>query len=306
MTVDASGQILITGHFSQTADLDPSSGVLSRTSGGIGDAFVAKLHSDSTLIWARRVGGSGSEDGIAVGIDGSGNVVVAGYYSNTVDFDPGSGVNARTSNGSYDAFALELTSGGSYVWAASVGGAFTDYLQDMAVSAAGAVYLAGIFQSTADFDPGPGTQNRTALGSFDMYVTKLKPSGSFAWVDTAGSGGYDSANAVRLGTDGRVYLTGAFSGSTDFDPSAASFTLAPAGGSNPDVHVWTVSGSGAFVDAWRMGGTDDDSGSAIDVLGSRVYTSGSMEGSGDYDPGVGTLTLTTHGLGDAFVSAVTK
>jgi hypothetical protein len=305
VAVDDSGQVVIAGHFSQTADLDPSAGVSSRTSAGLSDVFIAKLRSDGTLTWARRVGGSGIDDAIGVDLDGSGNIFAAGFFSNTVDFDPGTGVHARTSNGSFDDFILKLTPGGAYVRAASVGGTLTDYAQAFGVTSAGAAYLAGIYQGTADFDPGPGTRNRTSNGGYDMYVVKLNADGTFAWVDVAGSGGYDSADGLRVGTDGRIHVAGRFSGATDFDPGAATFTLTPVGGTNSDVLVWTLSASGGFVDAWQMGGTGDDVGTGIDVLGSSVYTTGAFEGSGDFDPGVGTKTLMSHGDFDAFVSRVT-
>jgi hypothetical protein len=37
-------------------------------------------------------------------MDSSGNSYVTGYFSGTVDFDPGSGVDSHTSNGGYDVF----------------------------------------------------------------------------------------------------------------------------------------------------------------------------------------------------------
>ena len=257
------------------------------------------------LIWSRRVGGAGIDDAVGVGIDAAGNVFAGGYFSNTVDFDPGTGVHARTSKGSYDDYVLKLTPAGAYAWAASVGGPSTDYAQGLGVTSAGSAYLVGIYQGTADFDPGPGTANRTSNGGYDMYVVRLKSDGTSAWVDVAGSGGYDSADALQFDTHGRVHIAGSFSGPTDFDPSAASFTLTPVGGTSRDVLVWTLSASGGFVDAWHMGGAGEDYGTGIDVRGSSVYTTGGFEGSADFDPGAGTLTRTSHGDIDAFVSRVT-
>ena len=305
VAVDASGHVAIAGHFSQTADLDPGAGVSSRTSAGVSDAFIAKLSSGGSLIWSRRVGGAGIDDAVGVGIDAAGNVFAGGYFSSTVDFDPGTGVHARTSKGSYDDYVLKLTPAGAYAWAASVGGPSTDYAQGLGVTSAGSAYLVGVYQGTADFDPGPGTANRTSQGGDDMYVVRLKSDGTYAWVDVAGGGGYDSADAVRFDTDGGVHVAGSFSGPTDFDPSAASFTLTPFGGTSRDALVWTLSASGGFVDAWHMGGTGEDYGTGIDVRGSSVYTTGGFEGSGDFDPGAGTLTRTSHGDIDAFVSRVT-
>ena len=38
------------------------------------------------------------------------------------------------------------------------------------------VHVVGVFSSTADFDPGPGTFNLTSAGNFDVFVWKLDQS----------------------------------------------------------------------------------------------------------------------------------
>jgi len=54
---------------------------------------------------------------LSVRIDASGNVYLAGYYSDTVDFDPGNGVDNHTWSGFYDSFLLKLNPTSNFLWA---------------------------------------------------------------------------------------------------------------------------------------------------------------------------------------------
>ena len=49
------------------------------------------------------------------------------------------------------------------------------------IDASGNVYTTGFFQGTVDFDPGPGVDEHTAFGGFDVFVTKLDSAGDHVW-----------------------------------------------------------------------------------------------------------------------------
>ena len=182
VAADSSGNVVATGSFEGTADFDPGSGTTNLTSGGSRDIYVTKLDSSGELAWARQMGGVSSASGHSVALDSSGNVYVAGRFRGTADFDPGSETQNLTSNGSDDGFVVKLDSNGDFVWAKSFGGAQTDVARGVAVDSAGNVYVNGYFRSTADFDPGAGTQNKTAAGSDDIYLLKLNADGDFVSV----------------------------------------------------------------------------------------------------------------------------
>ena len=70
---------------------------------GQSDVFVAKYSAAGAPLWSKSFGGTLNDVGTAVALDGSGNVVVTGYFQGTVDF--GSGPLPAASG---DAFLLNL------------------------------------------------------------------------------------------------------------------------------------------------------------------------------------------------------
>jgi hypothetical protein len=102
VAIDASGNAYLTGEFTGTLDFDPGAGTYKLFSGGnskypAGAAYVEKLNASGTMAWAVALQGSGSRRnptgnaaGIAVAVDGAGNVYTTGSYGGTVDFNPSS------------------------------------------------------------------------------------------------------------------------------------------------------------------------------------------------------------------------
>lgn len=78
----------------------------------------------------------------------------------------------------------------NFLWAKQMSGATTDEGYSIAVDANGNVYTTGAFTGTADFnpstDPNTGTYNLTAVGNYDIFVSKLDASGNFVWAKQFG------------------------------------------------------------------------------------------------------------------------
>lgn len=104
IAVDALGNVYTTGYFYSTADFDPGAGSALLTPAGNNDAFLSKLDVNGNFVWAKKMGGSSFDFGNSLALDPSGNIVAAGYFQGTGDFDPGSGIFNLTSAGSYDGY----------------------------------------------------------------------------------------------------------------------------------------------------------------------------------------------------------
>lgn len=182
ITTDATGNVYATGRYEKTTDFDPGAGVSNLTSVNKMDIFVLKLNASGNFIWAKSMGGVNAgvirDVGLAIDVDGSGNVYTTGGFSDTGDFDPGSGVfNLTASIGAI--FISKLDVNGDFLWAGSMdGGSGVDVGYSLVVTSTDNIYTAGSFSggSTSnpfDFDPNFCRFNYVGPGGF--FVQKLRP-----------------------------------------------------------------------------------------------------------------------------------
>jgi hypothetical protein len=300
IAVDGSGNVYTTGYFYGTADFDPGAGTSNLTSAGESDIFISKLDAEGNLLWAKSMGGTGNDRGNSIAVDGSGNLYTTGIFRETVDFDPGAGTNNLTSEGLVDVFISKLDASGNVLWAKSMGGTGNDRGYSIAVDGSGNVYTTGLFVGTVDFDPGAGTSNLTSAGNQDIFISKLDAAGNFLWAKSMGGTSADFGWSIAVDGSGNVYTTGYFTEAADFDPGAGISNLTSAG--SADIFISKLDASGNFLWAKSIGGTDFDYGKSIAVDGSgNVYTTGSFQGTVDFDPGAGISNLTSSGNLDIFI-----
>jgi hypothetical protein len=95
----------VIGSFDGTVDFDPGPGTSNQTSAGADDIFVAKYSATGSLLWARRMGGSGADAGAGIAVDGADDAYATGAFSGTATF----GTTTLTSAGGLDIFVAKLT-----------------------------------------------------------------------------------------------------------------------------------------------------------------------------------------------------
>jgi gliding motility-associated-like protein len=306
ITTDGSGNIYTTGRFEGTVDFDPGPQSFNLTSNGGTDVFISKVDASGNFIWARSMGGSDYDYGSSITTDATGNVYTTGTFYVTSDFDPGSGDYSLISAGDGDIFISKLTSAGDFVWAKGVGNEGLDEGASLKTDVSGNVYITGHFGDLVDFDPGLGTHILSAAGGtndYDIFILKLDNDGDFAWAKSMGDVGLDQGRAITVDASGNSYTTGQFEGTVDLDPGPSTFFLTAAGLQN-SIFIVRLDGNGNFVWAENLGGDGDQNyGNAIttDVLG-NVYTTGSFQGTGDFDPGPGVFNLASAGSSDVVIS----
>lgn len=188
----------------------------------------------------------------------------------------------------------------SFQWAKAMGGSSSDLGESVVVDVSGNVYTTGSFATTTDFDPGVGTFTMTSAGGVDIFISKFDASGNFVWAKQLGGTGADKGFSITTDASGNVYTTGEFSGTGDFDPGVGISNLVSAG--QTDVFISKLDPSGNFVWAKKIGGSGLDFGKSIKVDGSNVYTTGGFNVIVDFDPSVGTFTMSSAGSSDIFIS----
>ncbi|MCU0735582.1 MAG: hypothetical protein MUF20_08660, partial [Methylotetracoccus sp.] len=178
----------------------------------------------------------------------------------------------------------------------------------MATDPAGNVYIAGEFRGTVDFDPGPGVTSLTSTGAnADAFVGKYSPSGGLLWVHRLGSTGSEWGTDVAIDPSGNVWVTGSYSATVDFDPGpgvANQTAVGSAGG-----FVLKLDSDGIFQ--W-VGSIDGLSGERLEGLATdgagNLFVVGQFNGTTDFDPGSGTVNLTSqlNGTTSTFDAFLTK
>jgi hypothetical protein len=205
--------------------------------------------------------------------------------------------------GNRDIFLTKISSDGSYAWTKTMGGTNRDVGHSVAVVESGDVYVTGWFEGTADFDFGAGVDSHTAVGNWDIFLTKISSDGSYAWTKTMGGEGYDEGYSVAVDGNGNVYVTGDFQGTTDFDPGVATDNHSSAGGA--DIFLTRINSNGSYGWTKTMGGADYEQGSSVAVFGSgNVYVTGYFEGTMEFHAGDWTDYAYSAGGYDIFLTSI--
>jgi len=288
VTVDSLGDIYVTGNFYGSVDFDPTAAVDNHTSAGNYDAYITKLYSDGRYGWTRTIGGSSIDYGMGITVDSFNNIYTTGFFAGSIDFDPTTGVDNRSSGAGYDAFITKLLPDGSYGWSEIIGGNGNNYGYAIAIDAADNIYLSGQFSGLVDFDNGPGLAKHTSNGGFDVFVTKLQADRSHLWTQVFGGATADDYSyGIAVDDLENVYLTGTFVGSVDFDSDAVNSDLHTSNGKT-DAYLVKFNADGTYGWARTHGGSENDYGFtvAIDSVG-HVLMGGGFAQTVDFDPGTG-------------------
>jgi hypothetical protein len=210
----ASEELLLVGGFSGTVDFATRVGSEKKTSLGPQDIFISRYHSNGDLLWTKTLGGLTSEYATSLTMDpkNSNDICIAGFFQGNVDFDPGTGVFNKTSNGSQDLFLLSLDDSGLFKWVYTAGGAGLESVASIGVdpSGNGDVYGTGYFQQIVNFNPGPDSLKLISAGSYDMFLLKLDSTGKFQWVKSAGGSSLETGSSLNIGKNSEVYVCGDF------------------------------------------------------------------------------------------------
>ncbi|WP_343632468.1 SBBP repeat-containing protein [Fluviicola sp.] len=228
IAIDQSGNSYTAGAFAGTTDFDPGTGT-NNTISVQHDAFVVKLDPSGNFVWVRTFGGPESDYATSIDLDALGNVYTTGTFIDTADFDPGTSVDSHICAGGTDAFVQKLDSAGNFLWARTYGGYYTEYLMSMDVDLYGNVYTQGVFNGSGDFDPGSGTTILNSGAVEDFFIQKLSTNGNFLWAQSFGGSSQDWGHDLHVDELGRIYSTGFFGQTVDFDKSPAVSNLTAIG-----------------------------------------------------------------------------
>ena len=221
--VDAFENIYLAGNYFGTCDFDPGIATFFYTSSGFFDHYILKLNSSGVFEWAVTFGGSSGDFLAGIDIDNDGNIYSTGYFSGTIDINPGVAVTEFISSGSNDIFIQKLDDNGNFIWAKRIGGIEQERAASLTLDESDNVYTTGYFVGATDFNPNAGVFNLSSEGSSDIFIQKLDQDGNFIWAKAIGGTSSDEGVSLQIGIDDDIYLTGRFNLTVDFDPGVGEF-----------------------------------------------------------------------------------
>jgi len=272
IAVDTAGSTYVTGRTSSTDY--PIVNALQGISGGFDDVFVTKIDpTGAVLTYSTYLGGTDSDSGFAIDVDGFGSAYVTGDTLST-DFPVFNPIQAFNA-GSFDAFALKIDPAGTaLVYSTYLGGTGDEDLSgSIAVDTAGAAYVSGSTPSL-DFPIVNAVQGTFGGGVNDAFITKINPAGTaFVYSTYLGGSGGDGESGIAVAVDasGSAYVSGG-TGSTDF-PLIGPIQAANAGFG--DAFVTKINPAGTLlVYSTYLGGTGGEDGLdiAVDSSGAAYVT----------------------------------
>lgn len=204
ITYDQEGNFYVTGYFSGALELDD---IYLESAGGK-DVFYAKFNTTGTLQWVKSAGGPGDDEGLSVITDGSGNIFLAGNFTDA--FTIASQV--IHSEGQRDVFIAKMDTSGALLWLKTGNGVADDYFLGKCISYDnGVLAVTGTFgsfiDSTVSFTYRTGSLTTLYPHSDVFNLTIDASTGDL--ISMHQGGGNSEENAISISIDsGNVTATG--------------------------------------------------------------------------------------------------
>jgi hypothetical protein len=264
--------------------------------GGAGGSGGAGGVITSEHVWSGRFGGIGRQTVVSIDIDPSGDIILAGSFDGVLGFDPEPALSAPEAT---EIFVAKLDSSGAEIgkafWSKKsstpMGGVDASIMDAAVDPISGEIIVLGSFsQGTSLF----GCSSGPTVGGSDVGIVKLDATGGCMWYKAFGSTGNDSGTSVAVDSAQNIYITGHFSGVTDYygEPIPHVDGL--------DVFVLKLNSSGDLMASATLGGSGNQTLPSIAVHGATgaVFVTGACEGI--VDP-MDALTM-CDGKSDVFVA----
>jgi Ca2+-binding RTX toxin-like protein len=276
------------------------------------DFFITKINPEGTaLVYSTYIGGSGEDFGLAIAVDSQGNAYLAGQVEIRVGvfgspFPTTTGALQPNITSEKDPVFANLASvtklnatGNALVYSSILGLSGNSSGKGIAVDSEGNAYVTG--DTDNDYRITPGASQPTRGSLFDVFITKVNPTGSGLIYSTyLGGSEFEDAGDIAVDSAGNAFVTGT-TYSTDFpvnDPLQNTI------GGKADAFVAKFDANGTRIYSTYLGGSDSDLGTDIAVdSAENAYIVG-FTSSTNFPTASPIQEANAGGTYDAFVSKV--
>jgi hypothetical protein len=305
MAIDSGNNVFLTGAVTvatDSAQLDPVSASDNQiVASGESIIFQIKLDSVGTYGYSKIFRNNSSNyfevDNITT--DYNDNLYILGVFAGTPDFN-GTSV---TSNGGNDIFLSKYDSAGNAVFTYKIGGGDNESALTMGVASSGAVFVAGTYNGTVNFDPTGGMDNKTASVADERFLTIFNSDGSYG--KTLIWQGINTIEITKVAFDANnlIYIFGSAPGDINFDPTGGVDQKVSFGSFDAFMTILNTDETYDYTYTW--GGIDDEQvlDASFDGFNNLYLAGYTQSPSVNFNPtGIGTDDIRTlQGTTDGFV-----
>src|SRR5690606_37401933 len=277
---DSDGNIVIIGSFRGSLDFDPSDSDSEINPLGSPDLFVGKYDPSGNLLWAFNLGRVGLNNGMdanGMTVDSNNNILVAGSFSNTVNFNPLGVSISKSSSGGKDAFLAKYNSDGELVWINTFGSLLFDYGTTVYADRDGNILYGIRYNGTVDIDPGANNVILTPQqGGTDAALVKYNSAGEYIWHFEISTPDTDNITAIESSQNGKIALGATVNGTLTGVPQS-------------DMKMFVLHENGTLD--WEYNFDNYENSNEISCFhfadnGESLYVAGRIQGNTDFDPDV--------------------
>jgi len=295
MSVDKDGNPTIIGQFqSSNLDADPGPGVYALSTQAGDDIFIIHLDTNGAFLWAKDIGGTGTDRGEEVSADAQDDVIATAIFSSTFSLG---GTTIGSASSSFNGLVIKYDPAGNLMWYIDLKGTGDTEVYGNGVDSNGDIVVSGSYSGSIDFDPLGAHKNMNSGGS--GFVAKYDPSGKLIWVNTVSGSYVNNGSAVSIDSKNDVFITAAFTSKLVFNGTS---TLNPSG---QDIFLAKYNSAGAFQFATDLGGIGA-TGFPYQIRNdsnNNVYITGYFSGTIDFNSAPGaTANVSYHGQRDFFLA----
>ncbi len=256
--------LYLVGGFQQDITFDPT--VLN--SDGFLDIYLAKYDLSGNEVWAKKIAyNEGKQFVSSINIDTDGDIVVAGYYRDSVTFP----TDIRFSN-SYGMYITKLDSDGNTLLAKDIP-TTTLYSKFTDIKAYNdGYYFLGVFEGTCSFETG----DEVSTGSYeDIFIYKTDINGNGLWARRSITDAEALSGTLSKDNYGNIYFTGYFEGaSIQIDSTSTQLSSAIVSNGGADIFIYKYNKSGNLIWGKGYGSSTFDWARGINYQNGFLYCTG--------------------------------
>lgn len=214
IAIGPAGYIYISGNYN-VGNMYLGSATLTNTDPGdtTADAFIAKIDTNGTFIWAKNIGGRHSEQVVGLATNTDGSLYVAGtYLSDTLMIGSTTLTNA-SGHTTPNIFLAKYDTSGNPVWAQSVIGSPIYPLLAVSADVYGNAYIGGGYLNTTFF----GTHSLPGSSSYKMYLAAYDKLGNAKWAERINNIYTVATAGIATDICGNIWISGIMA-TTSSDP----------------------------------------------------------------------------------------